>query len=1686
MIWKATMKRAAVILTAIALLLIGYIIADDHNAQAAVSAKKLAATYLNATEKYLNLGGKDTASFDFNINKVAQQKGAKYIWYIRADKGNPNAVTINSKTGIVTAREAGTAYIRCKITLAGGTVLRPEAKVIIRNNITRIDISNLPENNTITAGEAIDFNELILDTAGGKEKKTEGIVRWEINQDTADTGKISESGVLTPAKAGTFRVRAVCFQSKDKYNLWLKDKKANNKSITAASNWYKITVVSPVTDATAATQEELNLALASKAITKITITTQAEISLTIAAGDYADKDLVVDAPKAEIANYAVFKSISIKAIKENTWNENAKGNSFNVTSIKVRIIVNGNAEVKEIVFDRQDSVIQVEVAGKVHSITILQPAVINLTGDAEEVPVTIEESGEGSKITTSIPLKIEAKESTEVIINPGAEGTIINKNNKDTAVKVENNSREAVSITTNNTDKETIDAGQTGTSGTIKPPAPVILPPSGPSGPYLTGISIKTPATKTTYMVGETLDLSGLQLESIYSDSSRNNIDLSKVTISGFDSSHAAVSQTITLSFGGKSVTFAVVINAYPISITDPTVISIKEYDGTSAAEVDAVGTISGVSAGDDVTVTAVANYNNALVGTGKIITVVYTLSGADAAKYIPLPNYTMNTGEILPKELGISGPSLTLNKVYDGTDYCAVTAGTLSGVAAGDTVTVTAQAVYEDAAVGTGKEITVSYTISGADAAQYLSPEDNYIGNGSITKRPLSVSNLALAFDKDYDGTDEAQVDDYDVTGIINGDDIEVIWAAFYDSAVAGNGKTITVSYSLLGADAINYVAPANNTVNNRSIYPLQLTASAPTLTTSKTYDGTTSAAVIPGTLSGALIGDFVQIVANANYEDKYADSGKTITVEYALIGADKSNYYTPDDYTVTNGTINPLQLTAAPDFDTTKAYDGNNIAAEGLIVAPDNAIAGDDITLTADCYYEDEYVEINKTISVNYMLDGSDADNYLVPDDYEVIGAIERKLLTISSPLVTLSKVYDSNILAPVIAGTLTGKVTGEDVTVSAVANYETEDVGNNKQITVVYLLSGEDMANYDAPVEDIINTGSIVPKNLHASEPTVTTTKTYNGTTAAAVTPGELTDVLSGDSVTLSAIASYDNRNIGTGKEITVVYTLSGPDAGNYFAPFDYITTGSITALKLTGTPVFSPVKEYDGNTRAGELNISVTPGNKITGDTINLVANCTYEDKNVGENKKISVIYTLTGTDAGNYVAPDDYAITTGTIEKKQLTMTNPTITLTKAYNGDATASITAVGSLNGVAAGDDVIVMALASYDTPDAGNNKQITVTYTLYQSSEANYLKPVNYTVNTGSITPIQLTATAPTITVSKAYDGNVTAAVTPGTLNGVLSGDIISLAATASYNNRNAGTGKTITVVYNLIGAKAGNYTAPLNDTTTGSITAIKLNAPIINFSKTYDGNNIFATNVTVISDNMIAGDAIDLRITASYDNENAGENKTVNFTYTLSGADALNYVKPDDGSINTGIILPKQLTAQSPIYSVYKDYDGTASAKNVSMSGWSGKIEGDTINVSAIGSYNDKKPGGGKTITISFIVTGDDAANYLAPVNYVTTGSIGGGTITILVRSFEGRITKVYDGTTNVPITYTVSGLIQSDDVIIDVKCNTSGSAVGQYWLNNSSFTNSYTGSDVGNYTIQCVWEGTTGFNFWIDAN
>ena len=209
--------------------------------------------------------------------------------------------------------------------------------------------------------------------------------------------------------------------------------------------------------------------------------------------------------------------------------------------------------------------------------------------------------------------------------------------------------------------------------------------------------------------------------------------------------------------------------------------------------------------------------------------------------------------------------------------------------------------------------------------------------------------------------------------------------------------------------------------------------------------------------------------------------------------------------------------------------------------------------------------------------------------------------------------------------------------------------------------------------------------------------------------------------------------------------------------------------------------------------------------------------------------------------------------------------------------------------------------------------------------------ITPSGGTVNSGYLISYNsgtLTVNAKALTVSgitasnKTYDGNTTANVTL-TLSGVIDGETVTSTNSSTFNNKNADSGKTVTV--NSITLNDTNYSISSGQTTTANIIAKALTVSGITASnKTYDGNAIAALSTASASyDGLISGDDLTVSASGAFSNKNVGTGKTVTLTSSYSGDDISNYSITDQSS-TTANIIAKALTV-SGITASNKTYDG-----------------------------------------------------------------------------------------------------------------------------------------------------------------
>ncbi|MDI6751222.1 MAG: YDG domain-containing protein [Rhodocyclaceae bacterium] len=655
-----------------------------------------------------------------------------------------------------------------------------------------------------------------------------------------------------------------------------------------------------------------------------------------------------------------------------------------------------------------------------------------------------------------------------------------------------------------------------------------------------------------------------------------------------------------------------------------------KTYDGTTDATVNySDANFVGIISGD--TLNASGAFADKNVGNGKTVTLSF--GGADAGNYT-FSGQVSATADITPRPVSLTG-----SRVYDGTNTVAAAIFTLDNLVSGEDLTLSGSGAVDNKNVGDNKPVTLGSLALGNGATGSAT---NYTLTGgthtaSITPKALSLSGLT-ANDKTYDGTTAATLGSPGtLSGVIVTDDVSLAGtasASFADKN-AGTGKTVTVSgLSLTGTDAGNYILGSGATTTTASILPKALTASYTAY--SKTYDGTT-AAMVTATSNDIITGDAVTITASGAFADKNAAEDKIVTITGgALSGADAGNYFLQNTTGTDVADITRKLLTASYTA-ANKVYDGTtNASVSGT---SNDIVSGDSVSIAATGAFADKNAGTNKTVNVSGgALSGADAGNYFLQNTTGTASAdITPKALSLSG-LTANDKTYDGTTAATLGSlGTLSGVITGDDVSVSgtASASFADKNAGTGKTVTVSGLaLTGTDAGNYTLG-SGATATASILPKALTIAGSSAAD-KVYDGNATASITAGTLSGFVGSETVTVaSASGAFSDKNAGANKNVTASYTLAdganGGLASNYTLANETLQA-SITPKALTASYTAAN-KVYDGTTVA---TVSATSGDIVSGDAVNITASGAFADKNVGSGKPVSITGgALSGADAGNY-------------------------------------------------------------------------------------------------------------------------------------------------------------------------------------------------------------------------------------------------------------------------------------------------------------------------------------------------------------------------------------------------------------------------------------------------------------------
>jgi len=527
-------------------------------------------------------------------------------------------------------------------------------------------------------------------------------------------------------------------------------------------------------------------------------------------------------------------------------------------------------------------------------------------------------------------------------------------------------------------------------------------------------------------------------------------------------------------------------------------------------------------------------------------------------------------------------------------------------------------------------------------------------------------------------------------------------------------------------------------------------------------------------------------------------------------------------------------------------------------------------------------------------------------------------------------------NGILVPNAAGNADGEdvVNLENMNFLASAASLTNGVNSVRGTPLVNGIEGEDGEALRLAAGTIQDDGSIVFESSITSRG-VALVNALNYVRGTALVNGSPLDVrgtalVNGSSVNensnTASILVFDATEIGDTTEnvgFTPMSFITGTTVGfQTIVPGTYATINASNKFNITyglGTLTIEPA----------ELSITADDKSKIYSEED---PELTYTESGLlGEDTIAGALIREAGEDVGEYdilqgsvTAGGDYTILydTAIFTIGQRVLEIKITAADKVYDGTTTAATTAFVEY-GMVEGDDISVSSEnGHFDTKDVGTDKLVTADVSVTGEDAPNYL--ANVTADTtADITELGITVTA--VDDSRVYNGTINSAGVP--LVGTLAeGDLITTDPVQVFDNKNVGTGKTISASGLEIddGNSGGNYDVSYVGVNTGQISAHPINVTAVSDSKEYDGT--ISSDGFPVVDPLMLGDAVSTGPVQVFDNKNAGTGKTLSASGLLidDGNAGNNYMVTYVDDL-TGEITPRSVTVaptESFLYIYEKD--------------------------------------------------------------------------------------------------------------------------------------------------------------------
>ena len=601
------------------------------------------------------------------------------------------------------------------------------------------------------------------------------------------------------------------------------------------------------------------------------------------------------------------------------------------------------------------------------------------------------------------------------------------------------------------------------------------------------------------------------------------------------------------------------------------------------------------------------------------------------------------------------------------------------------------------------------------------------------------------------------------------------------------------------------------------------------------------------------AVIQPAVTIQRDKSYDLSQLVSGAKGTVSFALVGAPQGYSLSGENnktLTLTNDTAASCEITATADGKVDGKSNYEPLSRQITVTAKDkptqDGFGFDDVT------QEKTYGDGDFTVTATGAVTGSSV-TYAVTECADV-AQVDRE----------------------------TGKVTIKKVgraTITATAG-ETEDYA---EATACCWLT--------------VNQKPVTVSGITAND------KTYNGTTEVKLntTGAVIHGKLEQDDLTLNARGWFENMNAGVNKTVEISYTLDGASAGNYMlAESGRQTSTQATIHAKTVTVSVSSItandKTYDGTTEVTLNTTGVVLNGVLDEDlqynALTVAVSGAFNDPNAGVNKTVNIFYTLGGASAGNYMLAESGQPTStqATIRAKTVSVSGITAE-DKSYDGTTAAPLNYTGAtFDGICEGDALTVTATGTFDNPNVGEGKAVTISnLTLGGAQAGNYALAENGQQTTATATinkaPLTVTANPRTITYGNApaNDGVTCSGFVNNETEGVLGVTLDYDYSYAQYGN----VGSTYTITPK--GLTSGNYEISFAP---GTLSVAQKEAGLTwsNTPLTFNG---LPQAPTATATGTVNNDAISVTVSGGQTNAGTGYTATAS---GLTGEKAGNYKLPD----------------------------------------------------------------------------------------------------------------------------------------------------------------------------------------------